>query len=104
MARIATLKGVFLAPGVSRNGRLYTKDNIAKAVGRMKARIAEGTPIPMHTSHTANKLGDTSAIAAHITKVHQSPDGKGHFKAEVLDTTAGHDIRSLTVPDSSGRR
>ena len=103
MARIGTLKGTFLAPGVSKNGRKYTRENIGRAVERMNGRLSGGQVIPMHTSHKANAEGDTRATAASITKVYQDDAGAGHFEADILPTDAGRDVAAMAVPDKSGR-
>ena len=88
--------GTFLVPGVSKNKRRYTPENIAKAVGRMSARLAAGIPIPMHTSHLKNAEGDSEAIAANVHKVWQDPaTGKGRFEYEFVGTPAGKTIEKL---------
>lgn len=103
MARLGTLQGTFLVPGISKNRRRYTRENIERAVGRMNARLKSGQPIPMHTSHRANAEGDTRATAATVTKVYQDPKtGKGQFEADILPTDAGRDIAALAVPDEDG--
>jgi hypothetical protein len=104
MARIGTLKGTFLAPGVSRNHRRYDRENIGHAVKRMNARLGSGQTIPMHTSHKAHAEGDTRATAATVTKVYQDPDsGAARFEADILPTDAGRDIAAMAVPDKDGK-
>jgi uncharacterized Zn finger protein (UPF0148 family) len=103
MARIGTLKGVFLAPGVSKNKRKYTRENIGRAVERMNGRLSGGQVIPMHTSHKANAEGDTRATAATVTKVYQDDAGAGHFEADIIPTDAGRDVAAMAVPDKSGK-
>jgi uncharacterized Zn finger protein (UPF0148 family) len=103
MARIGTLKGVFLAPGISKNKRRYTRENIGRAVDRMNGRLSGGQVIPMHTSHKANAEGDTRATAAHVTKVYQDDAGAGHFEADIIPTDAGRDVAAMAVPDKSGK-
>ena len=53
--KAATIRGIFLKPGLSKNRRLYTRGNIAKAVERMKQKLqsGEGMPLNMATSHGA---------------------------------------------------
>ena len=92
------MRGVFLAPGVSRNKRLYTKDMIAKTVERMKARIADpdGLPIVMRTSHGA---GDRSElIVGRVTDVETDEEGRGRFEARWYDTSPARDIAALVRP------
>ena len=103
MARIGTLRGTFLAPGVSKNKRVYTRENIGRAVERMNGRLSGGQVIPMHTSHKANAEGDTRATAAHVTKVYQDDAGAGHFEADIIPTDAGRDVAAMAVPDKSGK-
>ena len=92
--RLATISGVFLAPGVSKNGRLYTSEAIGKAVTRMKSQIADeaAPPVAMLTSH-----GDSSVLntVGRIVDAWQTEDGKGHFKASVPNTSAGRDLAEL---------
>lgn len=103
MARIGTLSGTLIRPGVSKNHRRYTPEALGRAAGRMQAKLKAGQPIPMHTSHMANADGDVTATAASITKVEQRSDGSLGFEADLLDTPAGHAVKALAVPDSSGR-
>ena len=87
-----------LVPGVSRNMRLYTKEVIAKAVGRMQARIADpaGLPIVMRTHHEA---GDNSAhIVGRLTSATLTDDGAARYTALLYDTRAGRDIAGLVTP------
>jgi len=84
--------GTFLAPGASKNRRLYTKENIGRAVERMTTRLSSGQTIPMHTSHMANAEGDTRATAAYVRKVWQDEGtGEGKLLLEYADTEAGRD-------------
>ena len=90
---IATVSGVALAPGVSRNGNLYTRDNIASAVRRAQQRIDEGRhPIGMYTHHDTMKTAD---LVGRVTKVWQAEDGSAKFTAAVADTPTGRNIASL---------
>lgn len=97
---IATVDGTMLVPGVSRNNRLYTKGLIAKAVERMKARIADpnGLPIVMRTHHEAN---DNSAmIVGRVIGVDIDENGAANYSALLYDTQAGRDIAALVTPKS----
>lgn len=100
-AVIAHVTGTALAPGISRNGRLYTRENIAKAVARGQARIADGKrPISMRTHHGSGD--DSTHIVGRVTKLWQDPDtGAAKYIAGIADTTHGRDIAALT-DDSDG--
>jgi len=104
-ARIGRISGPFLAPGVSRNKRLYTKEAIATAVQTMRGRLADpnGKPITMLTHHAA---GDKSTeIAARVTGVDYDPvSGHATYEADIADTAAGHDILALATPGDDGKR
>lgn len=100
-AVIARVTGTALAPGISRNGRLYTRDAIAKAVARAQERIADGTrPISMRSHHAADD--DSTRIVARVTKMWQDPQtGKARYNADIADTAHGRTIAALT-DDSDG--
>lgn len=92
--RAATITGTALVPGVSRNGRLYTKEAIAKAVQRAQARIAEGSsPLTMLTHHAAGD--DSTRIVGNVTSMTLAPDGSARFTADIADTDHGRTIASL---------
>jgi hypothetical protein len=95
----AIIRGIFIRPGVSKNRRLYTRENIGKAIERMKTQLAsgEGMPISMATSHGAAFNDDALATVGRITHVVQLPDGSGQFEAEIANTSQGRDIAALTV-------
>jgi hypothetical protein len=94
-ARAATIRGTFLAPGVSANGRQYTKENIGKAVLRMQAAIADGSapPLSQLTSHGTDDVLNT---VGRLTKVWQASDGSAKFESDVPDTANGRDMAVLT--------
>jgi hypothetical protein len=95
---LATIDGVMLTPGVSKNNRLYTRDAIGRAVARMRERLQDptGLPIVMRTHHEA---GDNSRlIVGRITDVTQQPDGSAAYKAHLYNTDAGRDIGTLIDP------
>lgn len=97
-ASLATIDGTMLTPGISANRRLYTRENIGRAVARMRQRLAnpEGLPIVMRTHHEA---GDNSRlIVGRITDVSQLPDGSATYKARLFNTSAGRDIGTLIDP------
>lgn len=93
---LATLSGTMLAPGVSKNGRLYTPDAIAKAVTRMQARLADenARPIVMRTHHDAGD--DTTQIVGHLTAVQLDDDGAAKYEAVLNGTQAARDVLAAT--------
>lgn len=95
MARtIATIGGTALAPGISRNRRLYTREHIAGAVAAAQERITKGDqPMVMLTHHDAGD--DSTRIAASLTSVSLTEDGRVRWAAAIPDTAAGRDIASL---------
>jgi hypothetical protein len=97
--KAATVRGIFLRPGISKNRRLYTKENIASAIQRMQNHLAsnEGLPLTMATSHGAAYKDDALSTVGRITQVRQLPDGSGMFEAEIANTTQGRDIAALAV-------
>ncbi len=96
---IATVSGVALAPGVSKNGRLYTREAIAKAVTRAQGRIADGAePLTILTHHEAGD--DSSRIIGRITGMSVAGDGSARFTASIADTPHAKAIASLI--DTSG--
>lgn len=101
-AVIAKVTGTALTPGVSRNGRLYTREAIAKAVARGQARIADGKrPISMRSHHGAGD--DSTHIVGHVTRLWQDSDsGAAKYEGVVADTAHGRDIASLT-DDTDGQ-
>jgi len=95
---MATIEGVFLAPGVSKNGRLYTKEAIGRAVTRMRNRLSSGgPPITMLTHHAAGD--DSTRIAARVTDVWADASGAAHWRAVLAENTAGRDIAALVTPE-----
>lgn len=101
-AVIAHVTGTALAPGVSRNGRLYTREAIARAVARAQARIADGKrPISMRSHHAAGD--DSTHIVGRVTDMWQDPDtGKAKYRAAIADTDHGRTIAALT-DDTDGQ-
>lgn len=100
----APISGTFLAPGVSKNGRLYTAEAIAKAVTRMQQRISDpaALPITMRTHHAAED--DSTKIAAYVTGVALQADGSATWEASPVENTAGRDIAAATQPGPDGKR
>jgi len=104
MPNAAPITGTFLAPGVSKNGRLYDASAIGKAVTRMQERIADPTALPiiMRTHHQA--LDDSTKIAAVVTGVKQLPNGSATWEAAPVGTQAGKDIAAAARPGPGGKR
>jgi hypothetical protein len=87
------VKGVALGPGVSRNGRKYTVQNIGAAVARAQERIASGRPLIMRSHHAADD--DSTRIAGKITRVEQDEQGRMVYEGELSDNLTGRDIGIL---------
>lgn len=99
-ARIGTITGVALIPGVSRNGRLYTVENIGRACARATARIEEGgAPLTMLTHHQADD--DSRQIVGRLTSLVQMDDGRARYTADLADTDDARTIANL-VDDTDG--
>ena len=91
---IATIGGIALAPGVSANGRLYTREAIAKMVTRGQARIKAGTqPLTMLSHHGAGD--DSLRIAGQLSSLSLDGDGAARFTAGIADNDAGRNIAAL---------
>ncbi|WP_134667849.1 DUF6582 domain-containing protein [Amycolatopsis sp. CFH S0078] len=101
---IATLKGTMLAPGVSKNGRLYTPELIEKAVARMQARIADedARPIVMRTHHDAGD--DTTQIVGRLTSIAVDDTGAAKYEAVLNGTQAARDILEAAGDDEPSLR
>jgi len=97
--KAATVRGIFLRPGISKNRRLYTKENIGKAVERMQEALKgnSGLPINMATSHGAAFDDDALSTVGRVTNVYQLPDGSAGFEADIANTSHGRDIANLAV-------
>lgn len=97
--RIATVRGVAIRPGVSKNGRLYTAENIAKAVARANARMADptGRPLTMYTHHAG--ATDASRLVGRLTGLVLEKDGSARFTGDIADTHHGRTIAALTDTD-----
>lgn len=101
---IASISGTMLAPGVSKNNRLYTSDLIEKAAHRMRERIADphGLPIVMRTFHDA---GDNSQlIVGRLTGVRVGDDNALKYTAELHDTGPARDIAALVTAKTPALR
>lgn len=101
-ARIATVKGVWVKPGVSKNHRLYTKAHIAAAVDEAQKHIdAGGSALTVLTHHAAADpySGDATRTVGRVTKVGVDSTGNGTFEADIADTDAGRAIAALVTPE-----
>lgn len=106
--RVAVVRGTALIPGKSKNGRLYTEENIASAYARLTERLAdpEGRPVTMRSFHPdpASKADmSVGHIAGRVTEVSLEPGGRLRWVAELADTESGRDVAALMAPDDSGK-
>ena len=96
---LAKIKGSFLKPTISANGRKYTTENISKGVARMQDRLTSGSPITMFCGHDAAVMAvrgpDATDVVGRITKVDIQPNGLATYEGEIADTTKGRDIVAL---------
>jgi hypothetical protein len=91
--RIASISGVFLAPGVSRNNRWYRPEVVRAAVENLRQRIASGgPPVLMATSHAAGRTDDALATAGVVREVWCDENAVARFRADVPGSTAGRDV------------
>ena len=90
---IATISGIGLVPGVSKNRRWYTPEMVERATSRLDQRIKAGDSPPVMLSF--HGAGDASReITATLTGA-RLDEGKLRFDAAITDTEAGRDIASL---------
>jgi len=94
--KVATIRGTLLKPGVSKNKRLYTAENIRSAAEAAKSDLAAGKTLNMYTTHKAAEEDDPLKLVGQFTKVWQEDDGSLKFEANVPDTTTGRDYANLT--------
>jgi len=104
---IATVGGVALAPGVSKNGRLYTKQLIAGMVARAQDRLESGNTIPLVdrdepiAGHVITQLthhgaeDDSTRIVGRVTSMSLDESGRARFIADIAPTDAGRTIAAL---------
>ena len=99
--RVATIHGIALRPGVSKNGRRYTKENIGNAHKRLSQRLADpnGRPVVMRTYHPGNGSDHQAVtnIVGRLTGASLDENGALHFYADIPDTAAGQDVASLVT-------
>jgi len=102
----AIVTGVALTPGVSRNGRLYTRETVAKAYSRLAARLADPTasPVVMRTHHApAYGLDVAAHVAAQVVDVGLNESGAITYRAVTADTGAGRDVAALATEAENGK-
>jgi hypothetical protein len=100
---IAQIGGVALAPGVSRNGNLYTPEVVAGMVAEAQKQISspDGLPITMLTHHKADD--DSTRIVGRVTKISLDESGNARYQAEIAGTDHGRTIASLAEPEKDGK-
>ena len=95
---IARITGTAIRPGISRNGRLYTKEMIKSAVDRAQSRLADGTaPMTMLTHHLAGD--DSTQIVGQVDKWSVDADGNATYEAALADTPHARTVASLVDPN-----
>jgi hypothetical protein len=106
---IARVTGTAMVPGVSRNGRLYTRELIADAVQRAQPRLDTGNlllteetdkvpgedlhPLTQRTHHAAED--DSTRIVGRLTELYCVESGAAKFAADIVDTDEGRKILEL---------
>jgi hypothetical protein len=106
---IATLSGVLVRPGVSRNGRYYSAEMCAEAAEAAQARIAAAAdpddpaqPMNIYTHHGGE--GDTTRITGRLSKVWvDESNGDVLYDAELADVAWAHDMLNLIDPGGAGQ-
>jgi hypothetical protein len=95
---IARITGTAIVPGISRNGRLYTKEMIKSAVDRAQQRLGEGTaPMTMLTHHLAGD--DSIKIVGQVNRWSVDGNGAARFEAALADTPHARTIAALADPN-----
>ncbi len=94
---LAYVHGTAIAPGVSRNGRLYTREMIRDAVTEAQQYVvADGDDMPLaqRTHHDAED--DSLRLTGRLLSLtYEESTGKAKFKAAIPATRAGRDIHAL---------
>ncbi|MBS2548396.1 hypothetical protein KGQ19_16135 [Catenulispora sp. NL8] len=97
---LARITGVAIAPGVSRNNRLYTSQNIGRLVERANTRINSGdSPITMRTHYGAGD--DSTRIVGRVTRLWQDETGAARYEGEIADAGHGPTIAGLLPTSES---
>lgn len=89
------LKGPFLESEVrNKNGRIYPRSEISRAVMELAEKIVQGGPIAGELDHPEGLNMNFDRVSHAITEMHMEGDvGIGTIK--VADNTLGHQIRSM---------
>ncbi len=91
---IAHIEGIALVPGVSKNGRYYSRELVARAVERAQQHITGGgPPMAMLTHHEAED--DSTRIVGRLTGWSVDESGRARYKAAIVDNEEGRKIASL---------
>lgn len=97
---IATVHGTAITPGVSKNGRRYSRELLGKAVARAAPRVAEGAAsvrdlreLAQRTHHAA--ADDSTRIVGRLTSLTQDGDGAVRYTAELANTDHARTILEL---------
>lgn len=93
--RVARIAGTALVPGVSHNGRLYSRDLIKRAAARLAEQIGTrgAAPVSMLTHHEAED--DSTRIVGKLTRAYVDPSGALRYEADIADTPNGRTLASL---------
>lgn len=76
------------------NNRIYPKEVMQKAIDKCKKKVAK-KQVRMSLDHPGweGKLADAAAIMLEISDIKE--DGKAYYKAQIVDTTAGKNLKAL---------
>ncbi|MEK6443630.1 hypothetical protein [Pseudonocardia sp. T1-2H] len=112
---IARVYGTAMVPGISRNGRLYTRELIERAVARAQPRLDAGNlllteetdtvpgadlhPLTQRTHHAAED--DSTRIVGRLTELSVTESGAAKFASDIVDTEEGRKIVDL-IDNSDG--
>lgn len=82
-------------PGL--NGRIYPREVMQNAISILRKKVEKGQAF-MRVDHPGilsdgGNLGKTGAIITEISDV--MPDGKAYYKAQIVDTAVGKDLKAL---------
>lgn len=97
MSALATLDVTLVAPGMSKNRRVYTAEAIAKAYGRLSQRLSDQGSLPVvnFTSHEKAWEDDPRSIVGRLAAVSLDGEGALHGQMEMPDTQAARDVLKL---------
>lgn len=104
---IAQLEGVMIAPGISRNGRGYSKQCLTDAYERLRERITRSAdptsgidPVSVYTSHGAAGDDASEKIVGRISSVTLGENGEIRYRASLAGSSLGRDV--LALVDTEG--